>query len=281
MIIVPLIAFFLLILEELCHRFSKVSAFMDIDLTDDSFESLVNGSQSRITRLLIWIRIGQLLVFGVLFALIAALSGMRVLYTTPGQLAGLILLLQVVRIVNRRIIKQWAVLGSAVILQVVLLFLIILTGLTKVNTHGSTFYQTDWILSSFSFLVLFMLSLSFPLVCTYFFRLFAREGSDLYYFFPPLAYSEYWIKRIIRNTVWIAFAAFLFHLFLIFQSGNQAGPAILHLLLSILLLTSVFLFRNKRSLHHPVAFALILVAWIVNISWLLAGFASASRNWIV
>lgn len=280
MIIVSMISFFLLILEELCHKFNKVSPSMDIDLIEDSFDRLSNGNPSRITRLLVWIRIGQLLAFGVLFALIAALSGMKVLYTTPGQLAGLILLIQVVRIANRRIIKQWSVLGSAVFLQVILLILLIFTGLTAEYAHESAFYQTDWILSSFSFLVLFMLSLSFPLICTYFFRLFAREGSNLYYFFPPLAYSEYWMRRIIRATVWIALAAFLFHLFLIFQSGNQTGPAILHLLLTILLFTSVFLFRNRRRLHHPVAFSLILVAWIVNISWLLAGLTTASRNWI-
>ena len=280
MIIVSLISFFLLILEELCHRLNKASPFMDIDLTEDSFDILENGKPSRITRLLVWIRIVQLLVFGVLFALIAALPGMKVLYTTPGQLAGLVLRIQFVRIANRRIIKQWAVLGSAMFLQVILLILLILTGLTAVNAHESAFYQTDWVLSSFSFIVLFMLSLSFPLVCTYFIRLFAREGSNLYYFFPPLAFSEYWIRRIIRTTVLIVLATFLFHLFLIFQSGNQAGPAILHLILTILLFTSVFLFRNKRRLHHPVAFALIMIAWIVNISWLLSGLTTASRNWI-
>ncbi|MCK4506719.1 MAG: hypothetical protein KAW14_13975, partial [Candidatus Aegiribacteria sp.] len=92
-------------------------------------------------------------------------------------------------------------------------------------------------------------------------------------------YSEYWIRRIIRTTVFIVLATLLFHLFLIFQSGNQAGPALLHLVLTILLFTSVFLFRNKRNLHHPVAFALIITAWIVNISWLLAGLTTASRNW--
>ena len=280
MIIVSLISFFLLMLEELCHRLNKAAPLMDIDLTDDSFDRLSNENPSRITRLLVWIRIGQLLVFGVLFALIAAFSGMKVLYTTPGQLAGLVLLIQVVRIANRRIIKQWAVLGSAVFLQVILLVLLILTGLTTVNAHESDFYQADWVLSSFSFIVLFMLSLSFPLVCTYFIRLFAREGSNLYYYFPPLAFSEYWIRRIIRTTVCIALATFLFHLFLILQSGNQAGPAILHLVLTILLFTSVFLFRNKHRLHHPAAFTLILIAWIVNIFWLLAELTTASRNWI-
>lgn len=280
MIIVSLISFFLLIVEELCHRLNKAVPLMDINLTDDSFDRLSNGNPTRITRLLVWIRVGQLVVFGVLFALIAAFSGMKVLYTTPGQLAGLVLLIQVVRIANRRIIKQWAVLGSAVFLQIILLILLIITGLTTVNTHESAFYQTDWVLSSFSFIVLFMLSLSFPLVCTYFIRLFAREGSNLYYFFPPLAFSEYWIRRIIRTTVWIALAAFLFHLFLVLQSGDQAGPAILHLLLTILLFTSVFLFRNKRRLHHPVAFTLIMIAWIVNISWLLAELTTASMTWI-
>ncbi len=280
MIIVTLLSFLLLIVEELCHRLNKAIPLMDIDLNDDSFDRLSNGNPSRISRLLVWIRIGQLLVFGVLFALIAALSGMKVLYTTPGQLAGLILLIQVVRIANRRIIKQWAVLGSAVFLQVILLILLILTGSTTVNAHESAFYQTDWVLSSLSFIVLFMLSLSFPLVCTYFVRLFAREGSNLYYFFPPLTFSEYWIRRINRITVLIALAALLLHLFLVFQSDNQAGPAILHLILTILLSTSVFMFRNKRKLHHPAAFALIIIAWIVNISWLLAGLTAASKNWI-
>lgn len=269
--IVLIISFFLLALEEVLHRLSRGSSFMDVDLTEEPVEYPEEEGSGKQTKSLIWIRVGQLLVFGVLFAITAATSGFKVLHTTAGQLAALLLLIQLARISNRRIINQWSVLGSTVILQVILLILLTLNGLNAGNTGVPALHQMDWVMPEISFAVLFLLSLSFPFMCTYFLRLFSREGSDFYYFLPPLAYSEYWGRRIIRTTSWIALTALLIHFFLCINTECQIVPILLQVILVALLYTSLILFRNSCKLHHPVAFVLILIAWIYNISWLLTG----------
>ena len=121
--IIVLILFFLLILEEILHRLNRGPSFMNVDLAGDSVEQVEQKGSGRITRLLSLMRIVQLFAFALLFSIIAARSGIKVIYTSSGQLAGLVLLIQGIRILHRKVINQWAVLGAAVVLQVLLLML--------------------------------------------------------------------------------------------------------------------------------------------------------------
>jgi hypothetical protein len=262
--IIILILFFLLILEEIFHRLNRGSSFMDIDLAGDSVEQVEKKGTGRFTRLLSWIRAVQLLVFGLLFTVIAALSGIRVLYTTVGQLAGLLLFIQVVRILNRKIINNWAVLGVTVILQVLLLILLIFTGITPRSDPLFAAHEIGWITSLVSFVLLFLLSITIPFTVTYFLRLFAKEGSGFYYFLPSLAYSEYWIRRLTRLAAGTALVSLLTFAFLIAEYGYPAGAAILQIVLVFLLFIAILLFKNKLRLHHPAGVLLVASSWIIN-----------------
>jgi hypothetical protein len=278
--IVIFILFFLLILEEIFHRLNRGSSFMDVDLAGDSVEQVEKKGIGRFTRLLSWIRTMQLLVFGLLFAVIAALSGIRVLYTTAGQLAGLLLLIQIVRILNRKVINQWAVLGITVMLQVFLLILLIFTGIASELDPQSAAHETDWIVSLVSFVLLFLLSITIPFTITYYLRLFAKEGSGFYYFLPSLVYSEYWIKRLTRIAANTALVSLLILTFLIVKCEYPAGAAILQTVLVFLLFTTTSLFRNRLRLHHPSAVFLVAATWITNIVWVMANLTSVSNSWI-
>ncbi|MCD4774800.1 MAG: hypothetical protein K8S15_01975 [Candidatus Aegiribacteria sp.] len=277
---VLIILFALFVLEEIFHRLNRGSSFMDVDLACESVEQVEKKGIGRFTRLLSWIRTVQLLVFCLLFAVIAALSGIRVLYTAAGQLAGLLLLIQVVRILNRKVINQWAVLGFTVTLQVFLLILLIFTGITPAPDLQYAAHDTDWVVSLVSFVLLFLLSITIPFTATYYLRLFAREGSGFYYFLPSLAYSEYWIRRLTRIAANTALVSLLILAFLIVKCEYPAGAAILHITLVFLLFTTTSLFRNRLRLHHPAAVSLVLAAWILNIVWVLANLTSVSSNWI-
>ena len=278
---VILILFFLLTLEEIFHRLNRESSFTDIVFTDNLVEQTEQKGTGRFSRLLSWIRALQLLVFGLLFAVIAALSGIRVLNTAAGQIAGLLLLIQVVRILNRKVINQWSVLGITVILQVFLLILLIFSGLSPVPSFQTDASEADWFVSIISFAVLFMLSITMPFTVSYYMRLFSREGSGLYYFLPSLAYSEYWIRRLSRMSANTALASLLMFVFLIARYGSSVEIAVLHVVLVFFLFTSRVLFRNRLKLHHPAAVFLVLFSWIIGILWVFTGFASVSSSWSV
>lgn len=275
--IIVLILFFLLILEEILHRLNRNSSPTDIDITDNFVKQKSTGG---ITILLVWLRIVQLLVFGLLFAVIAALSGIRVICTSSGQLAGLVLLIQIVRILNRKVINQWAVLGVTVILQFLLLTLLLISGITPEDSLQVVVHDANWIVSVLSFIVLFLLSITVPFIGTFFLRLISREGSSFYYFLPPLAYSEYWIKRLTRISACSVLITLLMLVFLVINYGYPAGTSTLQILLALLLLTGLSLFRNRLNLYHPTAVFLVSAAWAANIGWLLANLSSLSSGWI-
>ncbi|MEN8208507.1 MAG: hypothetical protein ABFR50_04565 [Candidatus Fermentibacteria bacterium] len=268
--LIVFILFILLILEEILHRLNRGSSFMNVDLAGDSVEQVEKKGIGRITRILTLMRVLQLFVFALLFSVIAALSGVKVIYTSSGQLAGLALLIQVTRILHRKVINQWAVLGAAVILQVILLTLLLINGLTPDNSILTTVHESDWIVSLMTFIVLFLLSVSMSFTGTFFLRLFSREGSGLYYFLPSLAYSEYWIRRLTRIASNFAIATLLVFVFLIINYGYPASTSILQIALVLFLLTAISLFRSRLKLYHTSAVFLVATAWLFNIIWLLA-----------
>ncbi len=278
--IIVLTLFFLLILEEILHRLNRGPSFMNVDLAGDSVEQVEQKGRGRITRLLSLIRIVQLFVFALLFSVIAARSGIKVIYTSSGQLAGLVLLIQGIRILHRKVINQWAVLGAAVILQALLLLLLLISGITPVDSMQITAYEASWIVSLMSFTVLFLLSITMSFAGTFYLRLLSREGSGFYYFMPSLAYSEYWIKRLTRVTANSALVTLLMFVFLIINYGYPAGTSILQIVLVLFLLIAISLFRSRLKLYHPTAVFLVIAAWVFNIVWLLADLSSRSSGWL-
>ncbi len=278
--IIVLTLFFLLVLEEILHRLNRGPSFMNVDLAGDSVEQVEQKGRGRITRLLSLIRIVQLFVFALLFSFIAARSGIKVIYTSSGQLAGLVLLIQGIRILHRKVINQWAVLGAAVILQSLLLLLLLISGITPGDSTQITAYEASWIVSLMSFTVLFLLSITMSFAGTFYLRLLSREGSGFYYFMPSLAYSEYWIKRLTRVTANSALVTLLMFVFLIINYGYPAGTSILQIVLVLFLLIAISLFRSRLKLYHPTAVFLVIAAWVFNIVWLLADLSSRSSGWL-
>lgn len=278
--IIVLILLFLLILEEILHRLNRGPSFMNVDLAGDSVEKVEQKGKNSTTRILALIRILQLLVFALLFSIIAALSGVKVIQTPSGQLAGLVLLIQVARILNRKVINQWAVLGAAVILQVFLLVLLMISGIGPDNSVAVTAHEAGWIVSLMSFIVLFLLSATMSFTGTFSLRLLSREGSGFYYFMPSLAYSEYWIRRLTRITAKSAMATLLMFVFLVINYDYPAGASILQIVLVLILLAAISLFRSRLKLYHPAAVLLVASAWLFNLIWLLADLSSLSSSWL-
>ncbi len=267
MILIPIILG-LLVIEEIIHRLNRGSFLMKIDLAGASVEKDEAADRGGMARLLSWIRVIQLVLFGILFAFVAASTGVRLMYTPAGQLACLLLLIQIMRILNRKVINQWAVLGVTVVLQGLLLVLLLITGISPAS--NSPYIRGEWLMSMASFVVLFLLTVTIPFASTYYLRYLSREGSSFYYFLPPLIYSEYWIRRFTRITAGVAMAVLLMLVILTISYQYPLVPSLVHMFTVMVLLTAVTLFRNGSKMHHPSAISLVVLVWLVRLLWLLS-----------
>jgi hypothetical protein len=278
MILIPVILG-LLLLEELLHRLNRGSFLRDIDLAGTTVERDEEADRGKLARFISWIRVLELLLFGGLFAVTAAYSGVKLMYTPAGQLTGLLLLMQIMRILNRKVINQWAVLGVTVILQGMILVLLLLTGLAPEGAIAADVHG-QWIMSMASFVILFLLTVTMPFAGTYYLRLLSREGSGFYYFLPPLIYSEYWITRFTRITANLAVAILVVLAVLTVSYEYPLLPAVIHMVTVLGLVGSISLFRDGSRLHHPLAISLVVLIWITRIGHLLFEASSEGNGWI-
>lgn len=270
----------LLGLEEILYRIDRGFFLAGREMTGKSVLNVEEGERSRMTQLLSWMRLLQLFLFGVLFTVTAAYAGFRLIYTPAGQISALLLLTQVVRILNRKVINRWAVLGATVIVQCLLLFLLLVTGLVPGVPRTFAEVPGRWVLSFTSFAVLFLLTVTVPFTGTYYLRLFSREGSGSYYLLPTLIYSEYWIRRLTRVTVGFALGVLLLLAFLVVGYGYPMVPSLIHMATVLLLLPALSMFRDRSKLHHPVAVTLVLLTWTARIGWLVLEASPAGDGWI-
>lgn len=275
--ILPLV---LLGLEELSYKLNSQPVIGYIDPRSLSMDHGEISRSRRVILLLRWTRMAQLAALGVVFAMVAASSELHTFYTRSGQLAGLALLLQLVRMVSGKVVDQWSVLRVVASMQAVVLIVLALVGPGSVIDGEIPFNSVDWLMSLMAFLELFILSVSLAFCCTYFLRLASREGSSLYYSLPPLAFSEYWVCRLLRVAAVMATIALLAHSLLFTLAGYPLGPTPLQALLLGIMLTAMTRLRDADRLHHPVAMILTSLAWVLNIAFTLAGLTEASRNWL-
>ncbi len=281
MILVPVLLLTLL-LEEIIYRLSRVRSIPSVELSGNPVEERNESERGDDGKLKSWIRMVQLFLFGALIATTAAKSGVRLMYTPAGQVSSLLLLTQVARIFYRKVVNQWSVLGATVILQCLLLALMPLLGLNDGNGAATCDFQGKWFVTLLSFSTLFMLSITIPFCCTYYGRLLAKEDSDTYYSMPPLAYSEYWVRRLTRATAVMALTTFLALAFLTLFHGLPPSPATaVHLATTVLLFSSLFLFGKRETLHHPWAITMVSAAWLLNIGAVLAAGFAPCHGWIV
>jgi hypothetical protein len=272
-------AILLLALEELFFKLNSLPVTGCIDPRTHSIDHEDTCRSRRVTLLLRWMRLVELAVLAVVFAMAAASSGLVILFTTSGQLAGLTLLLQLARIITRKVVDQWTVLRAVLIIQAVLLALLAVYGLESGGEVVPPYRSMNWLMTSLSFFGLFFLSISAAFCCTYYMRLASREGSPFYYSLPPLSFSEYWIRRMIRAASIVTAFTFLLHAVLYLMADYPIGSVVLQCVLLTAMMPALLLFNNSKRLHHPRAVLLAALGWILNMAWMLAGFTISSGSW--
>ncbi len=243
----------LIALEEILHAMGKGERG-----AYGGLESLRGDGGASWARPLRILRTVQLVSLGVLFVFITGEVGPCVLGTVPGRLAGLVMLLQLARMLNRRVVGNWSVLSSTSILQIVLLLVIPLTG----TLRGGSCPGENWAWELGPLALLMMLSLSVPFMVTYAARLWSREGSSLFNDLPPLSFSESWMKRIVGASIAVAAVSAASTVLFAVNGDIPTHVPAFQVTLLLLLLAARRLFASRARLHHPGAMLLVAVSWV-------------------
>lgn len=219
-----------------------------------------------------WVRFVELVLIMTLVLRVTSTRSVDIFLTRTGQISGLLLLLQIARIMSRRVISNLAVLITATTFQFVLC--IPLFFLWSIESPGRIIGNNRAISFAISFslfLLLFFLTLCILFIVTYLIKKLSKDDSNTFNSMPPLIFSEKWTRRILPVTILLSTVSFLLPLiFLITGSCDLIDLTIPGATL-FLLFTAWILFRNRRLLHHPAAMWLIASVWFINMLAMLIG----------
>lgn len=259
------VPFALLILEEIILRRNNPLA-NQLEIVDSSKDPEYYLKIKRNTRIQKSIRLTELVFIVALVLLVTSTRSMNIFLTKAGQISGLLLLLQIGRIMSRRVVNDRIVLTTATAFQ---FFLFIPLFFLWDGELAESIKGNSRAMSFFLFAALFFLTLCIPFIITYFAKLFSKDHSKVFYSTPPLIFSEKWVRRILPVTIFIACVrTLLVCIFLIVGDYAIEGLVIPGTTLFLLILVWI-LFRNKQLLHHPAAMSLIAFAWFINMLTML------------
>jgi len=257
-----------LLLQEFLHRHYQDRSQGLAHHVDERSAPGASRSWRHARRQLRVVRMIQLFLTMLLFAVAAGTTGHRFLVERLGQICALILLLQLVRIVGRRIIDRWVVLTVLGVEQAVLLLLVPFLGRTAPPATGVG--GLGWLGGAAAVLGTAALSISFAFATAFLIKLRIPERSGLFYELPPLVVAEAWARRLsTASTVLFltSFAAFLTG-FLVYGGGSV--PAVVVGGVSVLLLAARLASR-RPSAYHPGLAVLLVMANLGALGLVIAG----------
>ena len=248
------------ILEEVFHqKLGKLGRLSHIPTNYDPIKS--NFDRFDLLRIL------ELLFLGLLLSTNAGNPG-----SGHGQLTLILVGLQIARLFGRRVLSRWSVLGVLQGIELILLLSFIF--LPMKSSSGVL------LLSPLSLLALLggvsygiLISISTAFSISYGIRLFARESSNLYETFPPLAGSESWSFKFSKFSLFSGVAG-LTGLFFLRGFSTLSGLFATSLILQF---AGVLISRKQTfNGHHPIAHILWGVSFLLLYFLTISGITSVS-----
>jgi hypothetical protein len=195
-----------------------------------------------------------------------ALHG-RVLSGTYGQLATLILILQLLRLLDVSLIRCWVVWSTLAFIQLALAALLVTASAEVAVAEG----QGGWLAGLSSVLSATGLSMACCLALAWYLRKIAPDGSPFFDSLPPMASTQEWLVRAVTYTLPVVLISPLAHLM---DARSRAGsllPVVLPVLAAILTLYSANRYRKSgdvRGMALPNAVA--VVAFLLSLGSIAA-----------
>ncbi len=213
------------------------------------------------------LRVLELLSLGLLLSTAAGNPG-----SGHGQLTLMLVGLQIARLFGRRVLSRWSVLGVLQGIELIFLLSFIfmpmklspgvlhLSPLSLLALLGGVFYGI-------------FISISTAFSISYGIRLFAKESSNLYDTFPPLASSESWSYKFSKFSLFAGVTG-LAGLFLLWGFSPLSGLFAVSLILQY---TGVLISRKQTfNGHHPAAHVLWGVSFLLLYFLTISGITSVT-----
>ncbi|MFO7950444.1 MAG: hypothetical protein R6U36_08765 [Candidatus Fermentibacteraceae bacterium] len=223
---------------------------------DESSAPGATRSWRHVTKQLRIVRIVQLFLTMSVFAVAANITGHRVLIDRLGQVCALIMLIQLVRMLGRRVIDRWIVLTILGAEQAVLLLVVIF--LEPVTPERTELAGLEWLGGAAAILATAALSISFAFALSFLIKLKIPERSGLFYELPPLVVAEHWVSRLSMASTWLFVVSFGAFLATVLMEGMAMWPFIWVGCITALLLGSRLAARRPAAYHPGLAVMLVL-----------------------
>ncbi len=222
------------------------------------------------------IRIVQFAVFGSMWILAAARTDRAMVASPLGQLTTALLMLQVVRVLGRRILRSWALLTVTGLQQALQAALVpVLAGL-----HRGPFlvdHIPGQVYGMFLTTATAASGLAFSASVTYLLKLRpGRTPRILGEEPPPLAASEGIARRSVATALPLLSGALASGAVIVLTGGGAGAlrlPAVALAALAAAIL-SFRSFRNRNLLHHPAGMTAALLPYVLLLAGIVSGLAS-------
>jgi hypothetical protein len=245
-----------LLLQEFLHRHYQDRSQGLAHHVDERSSPGASRSWRHAVKQLRAVRMVQLFLTMLLFAVVAGATGHRVLVERLGQVAALILLLQLVRIVGRRVIDRWIVLTILGLEQAVLLLLLPFLG--RSAQPAAEVGGLGWLGGAAAVLGTAALSISFAFAAAFLIKLRIPERSGLFYELPPLVVAEAWARRLSTASTVLFLASFAAFLTGFLTHGGDSVAAVVVGGIAVLLLAARLASRRPAAYHTGLAVLLVL-----------------------
>jgi hypothetical protein len=267
------ICIFLFAVEEFLHLRYRRAGLLE---NSDEVDSTVTAGERNAVARLSMVRWFQLTAICILFATTGDMARFGFFGCGAGQVGTVLIAMQIVRVIGRRMVNRWLVLGILQLQQLVLL-----VTLPYLWIAGQGVVPADrvypvvlWISAVSGALAASILAITFSFCVTYLLRLRLRETSRIFPKMPPLVYSESWTKRLVGMAIIPVFLT-MSGLAVLSVARSRLEPALVPALLVLgLLATALELVRGHGRFHHPAANILTTLAVLVVFAATLTGFTT-------
>ena len=256
--ILSLLVVSMFILEEIFHqRFRKTGRLKPVPFNNNPLKNNFDRFD--------FLRSLALLTLGLLLSTSAGNPG-----SGHGQLIMILVGLQIARLFGRRVLSNWSVLGVLQCIEMILLLSFILLPMElPAETLQISPPSLLALLGGVFYGILISISAAFSF--SYGVRLFARESSNLYETFPPLASSESWSYKFSKFSLFPGTAG-LAGLFLFWGFSLLSGLFALSLILQF----AGVLISQKQTFngHHPIAHILWGISFLLLYLLIVSGIST-------
>lgn len=259
------------LLEELFLRTSRLRLLDDPDRTGDGLNPSLRGRIEVFRRRYRFIRVTQFVVFGLLWVLAAETTEGAVTVSPLGQLTTALLLLQVIRVLDRRVVKSWPLLTITALQQTLQAFLVMVMAAAGYGTAGGG--DAPAVVAGLSVVAATVASaLSFSSSAVYSGRMSSRGTRLFGEEPPPLAASEAIGRR--------ALAAICLFLAASLAAGAMSGagfPRVADIVAGAVLVVSTLslvLCLDRGRVNHPAGMALALLPYPLLLAAIVSGLFS-------